>query len=62
MTSFHGWVMRGSRGDIELRGLGVQDLLELDTQFLPERVKLGQVLVVLALVLNLGLDTCVWMC
>lgn len=44
---------------IKLRGLGVHGLSELDAKLFPETLKLGKVLVVLALVLDLGLDA--WM-
>lgn len=41
-----------------LRGLGVKDLLELDAEFLSDALELSDVFVVLALVLDLGLDSC----
>jgi hypothetical protein len=41
---------------INLRGLGVHGLSELDAELFPDALELSEVLVVLALVLNLGLD------
>lgn len=41
---------------IKLRRLGVHGLSELDTKLFPEALELGEVLVVLALVLDLSLD------
>lgn len=38
--------------------LGVQVLLQLDAELLPQGLQLLQVLLVLALVLDLGLDAC----
>jgi hypothetical protein len=38
--------------------LGVQILLQADTQFFPERLELFKVLIVLATVLNFRLDSC----
>lgn len=43
---------------VRLLRLGVEALLEDDAQLFPERLQLLQVLVVLALVLNLRLDAC----
>jgi hypothetical protein len=41
---------------INLRGLGVHGLSELDAELFPDALELGKVLVVLALVLDLCLD------
>jgi hypothetical protein len=41
---------------INLRGLGVHGLSELDAKLFPDALELGEVLVVLALVLDLCLD------
>lgn len=41
-----------------LLGLGVQILLQRDAKLLAERLELVEVLLVLFLVLNLGLDSC----
>ncbi len=38
--------------------LRIQVLLEQDAQFLPQRLQLLEVLLVLTLVFNLGLDAC----
>ena len=43
---------------IRLLLLGVQVLLKDDSELLAERLELVEVLLVLALVLNLGLDSC----
>jgi hypothetical protein len=43
---------------INLRGLGVHGLSELDAELFPDALELSEVLVVLALVLDLCLDAC----
>lgn len=45
-----------------LRSVGIEILLEADAELLPQRLQLLEVLLVLALVLDLGLDTCVSKC
>jgi hypothetical protein len=40
--------------------LGVQVLLQGNAELLAQGLELSEVLLVLALVLNLGLDTCSW--
>lgn len=42
------------------RTLRIQVFLQSDTKLLPEWLELLEVLLVLALVLNLGLDTCMY--
>lgn len=52
-----GWLgSENRRAGYYLRGLGVHGLLELNAELFSERFELVDVLVVLALVLDLGLD------
>lgn len=63
VTDFVGWPLpqpcKYRPSPLVVLGLGVQILLQLDSQLLAQGLKLLEVLLVLLLVLDLGLNTCV---